>query len=118
MAKHEAAPLNDGFDFPLEVTDLQMTFPAELGNLLPKWEIIPEEFKSSNNLYTSFADAWFFEGWPANKFLVYPKGDIDPEKATRHLYSILRSYAPQHQHKIAAVAWLAYRWLDIERNTK
>lgn len=118
MARHEAQPLNDGYDQPMEVSDTQMTFPATLGELLPKWNDIPKRFQGNNDMYCQFADAWFFGGWPGKKFLVYPKGDVDPQKAIRHLYTLLRSYEPKQEHKIAAVGWLASRWLDIKKNSE
>jgi len=39
-----------------------------------------------------------------------PKEGIDPYKSGRHIMAIMRSYAPKHEHKIAACAYLMSRF--------
>ena len=62
------------------------------------------------------ANEWFFRGLP--KFPEARAG-IDENEAIRHLSAILKSFQPSHEHKEAAVAWLASRWLvaEQERNS-
>lgn len=112
-------PLNDGFDHPKIIDDAFMAFPASLrvNGLIPLWEEIPVEFRSSNNLTTwnDFVSIWFFKGWPGDLFEVYSRSDIDPELAMRHLTAILKSFEPKHEHKEAACAWLMSRWFaDVQ----
>lgn len=103
--------LDDGFDVPKTVSDAQHTFPGDVRELMPVWEEIPVIFRSfRGNEWTEFVDEWFFHGWP--KRGLYSNGDIDPEKAYLHADTVMRSYQPKHEHKIAAVAWLLSRWFD------
>lgn len=104
-------PLNDGFDQPHEVSDVLMAFPAMISDLMPKWDSIPKEFRNMNGLtpWNQFVSDWFFTGWPADRGLI-PLEGVDPDKAFRHLYVVMRSFEPKHEHKEAAVAWLMSRW--------
>lgn len=106
-------PLNDGYDQPMVVSDLLYAFPGHLDRLLPAWSDIPEEFKQSNE-WTRFVDAWFYEGWPSDLNL-YEHPDVDAMTAHRHLHTILRSFEPKHEHKVAGVAWLMSRWFAAVR---
>jgi len=101
--------LNDGYDQPHEVSDITLAFPANLGDLLPSMEIIPEEF-TRDNKWVEFQRQWFFYGWPKGGLVKNP--DVDSELAYRHLRAIQESYEPKHEHKMAAVAWLASRWFE------
>lgn len=116
--KEETTPvpeiLNDGYDLPHPVSDIQIAFPASLGELLPPWEIIPEDFKDLNDRtdWNRFVTKLFFFGWAkaAESFTVYLHPDIDGDFAMRHLRVLLGSYEPKHEHKMAAVSWLMSRW--------
>ena len=103
--------MSDDFDQPKVISDLQMAFPATLGQLLPPWDSIPEEFQRGHTPWNRFVGQWFFTGWPQDKDL-HQREDVDGELAFRHLYTILRSFEPKHEHKEAAVAWLMSRWFD------
>lgn len=85
-------------------------FPANLGELLPPYDEIPKEFRIGQfqNPYVKFQNKWFFEG--LNE-IPAAKAGIDQQKAIRHLSAIQRSFDPKHEHKVAAVAWLASLWL-------
>lgn len=100
----------DRYVQPAPVTDLQIAFPADLRELLPPLELIPDEFKRGRNEWTKFVDRWFFEGFPESG--VIRKDGVDAELAYRHLSVLIGSYEPKHEHKVAAVAWLASRWFD------
>ncbi|MFF2053783.1 hypothetical protein ACFVU2_19420 [Leifsonia sp. NPDC058194] len=93
---------------PSKVTDLQIAFPADLGALLPPMDAIPEEFRTGSAPWDAFARGWFYEGFP--KAGVLRKDGVDAEMAYRHLSVLIGSYEPKHEHKMAAVAWLASRW--------
>lgn len=108
---HVHPALGDGFDQPQEISAVKQAFPADLGDLIPKWEVIPDEFKPGTGGHTEwnkFISDWFFTGWPERG--LFSRADVDPEKATIHLATILRSFEPKHEHKEAAVAWLTSRW--------
>lgn len=105
----ELAPaLNDGFDQPQVVSDVQFVFSANVSDLMPPFEAIPDEFKGGNNEWNVFVREWGFGGWPSRG--LYSREDVDSEKAFRHLQTILSSFEPKYEHKEAAVSWLASRW--------
>lgn len=97
---------------PMPVNDAEMVFGGGMDRLLPPMSEIPEEFVDSNTRtkWVGFARDWFFRGIATDglKF----KDGIDPNKAMRHLQTIQGSFQPKHEHKEAAVAYLASLWLD------
>lgn len=101
--------MSDKYRQPQPVTDLLMAFPATLGELLPPMSVIPSDYPNQRD-WESFQSKWFYEGLPEDVEIYANKG-VDPRLAFRHLATILRSYEPKHEHKEAAVAWLASRWL-------
>jgi hypothetical protein len=73
-------------------------------------EALPDHGKK----WLDFQHAWFYEGLSSDTTMGLVYG-IDPAKVFRHLSVIQGSYQPSHQHKQAAVAYLASRWLtDIQ----
>jgi len=108
--------LNDGFDQPQPVTDIDLAFPATVQHLMPAMSAIPAAFKSSrgdtdSRSWIDFQSTWFFTGLPKSTQFV-PRDGIDPKLALRHLSAVMGSFEPQHEHKTAAVAWLASRWFE------
>ena len=97
----------DGFDTPREIPPVLYAFPAQVEALMPTWDAIPDDFKGQNK-WTTYVSDWFLHGFTG----LYTREDIAGEAAYRHLDTILRSFQPKHEHKIAAVAWLASRWFD------
>jgi hypothetical protein len=97
---------------PTPISTLQMAFPANLGALLPPTKVIPEDFRDMNNhdKWHKFQDEWFFFG--LKELNVVPKPGIDPGTAIRHLQAVQSSFEPSHEHKRAAVAWLASLWFE------
>lgn len=93
-----------------DIPDVQYAFPANLGPLVPPWTMIPDEFKTGRGEWVRFAGRWFGTGFPESG--VIRREGIDAETAHRHLWTIMRSYSYKHEHKIAAVAWLASRWWE------
>lgn len=106
----ETTQPKDGFEEPHTISDAQYAFPARLKELLPTKEQIPKEFWRGHTPWNRFVSEWFFSGWPARG--LYSREDIDPNLAFRHLHTIMRSFEPKHEHKEAAVAWLASRWFE------
>jgi hypothetical protein len=103
----------DGYDQPHEVEDLQVVFPADLGDLLPPWGVIPQNFRRhygdvESQPWKKFQARWFYSGAKLSDLV--PRDDVDPAKAIRHLKVIQGSFEPKHEHKEAAVAWLLSRW--------
>ena len=96
---------------PKEVSDGDLAFgPSDLPNLMPARDEIPEEFgHCGNNPWVKWQSKWFFRGLDESEVPVAKKG-IDQDMAIRHLGSIQSSWAPKHEHKQEAVAYLASLW--------
>lgn len=103
--------LNDGFDQPKEVSDLNLAFGGDMSQLLPDWESIPEEFKTwMGTDWNKFVTKWFFSGANAGSVTFHP--EVGKKLALRHLKAIMVSFEPKHEHKEAGVAWLLSRWCE------
>lgn len=59
--------------------------------------------------WIEFQRQWFYEGLPADTTMDLKDG-IDGNAAFRHLSAIQGSFEPKHEHKEAAVAYLASLW--------
>jgi len=98
---------------PQEIDIATRTFPAGVAGLMPPYDEIPKEFKRNRNKWVQFQVDWFFRGLKSYK--VTPKDGIDARKAMMHLGTIQGSWEPAHEHKEAAVAYLASLWFeDVE----
>jgi len=92
---------------PQKVSDLDMAFPVDVYKLMPSYDDIPDDFKNDRNQWVKWQGKWFFEGL---KSMPTAKDGIDGDTAIRHLSSIQGSFQPKHEHKQAAVAYLASLW--------
>jgi len=100
--------MDKDFTQPHEISRLDLAFPSSVKNLMPEYDDIPETFKSDSNPWVKWQQRWFFEGLKDKQ---EPKPGIDIGKALRHLKVIQSSFEPRHEHKEAAVAYLASLWL-------
>jgi len=92
--------------FPIpETKKVDLAFGVDM-NKVPRYEDIPEEFKrsSSNNKWCKLFSAWFYCGLKSLELT--PKPGVDKDKALKFIRSIMASFAPQHEHKEAACAFL------------
>ena len=101
---------------PQVVDALTVAFGGDMKNLLPPMKDIPEDFqretKTSQKWY-KFQSDWFFWGIEAIK--MDPHEGIDSKASWNHLAAINGSFEPKHEHKEAAVAWLASLWFkDVQ----
>lgn len=94
---------------PKKVQDVMVAFPATLGDMLPKWDEIPAEFKHGHTKWNNLAGEWFFSGLQGH---FVPKEGIELADAMRHLKCIMGSYEPKHEHKEAGAAYLMSLWFD------
>lgn len=92
------------------VTDLDVTFgPKNMTDFLPAAKDIPEQFWKTSDKWSAYISSWFFNGlseWPI------AKPGINFKIATAHIRTIITSYEPKHEHKIAGCAYLASLWFD------
>lgn len=93
---------------PIEVSDIDLAFPAHALKLMPPMAKIPEAFHRGNTVWNKLANDWFFKGLEEPSFHMAP--GVDGNQAHRHLSVILGSYEPKHEHKEAAIAYLASLW--------
>lgn len=105
---------------PKEVDDVHLAFPVNIDEWLPSWDEIPEDFREGlsdqAHKWRKFQGDWFFGGLMDVE--VDLKEGIDEKTAWRHLGTIQGSYDPKHEHKVAAVAWLASLWFNDIRYKK
>lgn len=98
---------------PQPVDDLRLAFPANVAELMPSYHDIPDDFRRGRGgaaQWVRFQRDWFFRGIKGVKLI--PKDGIDPNQALRHLKAIQGSFEPSHEHKEAAVAYLASLWFE------
>jgi hypothetical protein len=108
-------PLNDGFDQPKALSAAQRAFPANVvGTLMPLHADIPTDYPDRAE-WEKFVSHWFFQGDPFAKWDLLVRPDVDGNTAFTHLRALMGSYEPKHEHKEAAVAWLASRWFAAIR---
>lgn len=95
---------------PTPITDVVLAFPASVKHLMPPMLQIPAEFRNGRSPWCRLARDWFANGLGKPEFHMAP--GIDGDDATRHLSAILKSFEPKHEHKEAAVAYLASLWFQ------
>jgi hypothetical protein len=92
-----------------EISALDVAFAANALDWMPKWDEIPDEFKRSGNEWNAIVNAWFFRGLsPKTEFV--PRLGVDSKKALLVIKATMSSYAPRHEHKEAAVAYMLASW--------
>lgn len=97
----------------MPVADLDLAFPARALELMPTrgecdagLAALPAELR---DLWLDFQSCWFAFGLTDTCIVGLNEG-IDGVEAFRHLRVIQGSYAPKHQHKEVAVAYLCSLW--------
>lgn len=96
---------------PVETDQITRSFPANVYELMPSWESIPQEFRQRRSDWNKFFGEWMYKGMPDTAEFTAKDG-ISAETAYWHLYCVIGSYQPKHEHKEAAVAYLASLWFD------
>ena len=94
---------------PAQVDDVTVAFPAGIAHLQPPWAVIPAEFREGSGTWVDFQQRWFYRGLPKTVEFHCREG-VDGNTAVRHLAVLQGSFEFKHEHKEAAVAWLASLW--------
>ena len=94
---------------PIEVDQVTLAFPANVGKFLPARDDIPEEFWQHGNPWAKLVSTWFFSGLP--RLPMFKEG-VDASMAVRHLATCMGSFEPKHEHKTAGVASLMSLWCE------
>lgn len=94
------------------ITDPEHAFGTT--RLLPPWEEIPDEFKRGNQ-YTRLATAIFFgNDLPDGECTFLDGFEGGGPALNRAVRAHLRSFAPNHEHKIAGVGYLISKAMRFE----
>lgn len=111
-------PEPDGWANPTTISDVELAFPANALDLMPSREECKAGLAALSDKkrrkWVEFQQRWFSRGLPAGVEFD-PLDGIDGETAFRHLSAIQGSFAPKHEHKEEAVAYLASRWFKEVR---
>lgn len=100
---------------PVEIDDVTMAFPATALEFMPHYDDIPLEFREGyDNKWVRFQTDWFHRGLSDIYFetRIIDGEQLDPHMVWRQLVAIQGSFAPKHEHKVAAVAYLAAIWIE------
>lgn len=86
---------------------------------LPPYDKIPDEFKPmfSDNINCRAASCWFFKGISSKTLKIKPQFEGKRAQALGAIKSILSSFEPKHEHKMAGVAYLISQWFDIDEKS-
>ena len=96
---------------PQKTTGLDHAFgPSRIATFLPPYADLPEEFRRERNPWCQFVQDWFFKG--ADKDRLKAKPGVDWKDAVGHCATIMRSFEPKHEHKVAGVAYLLSLWFE------
>ena len=90
---------------PVAVDTARMVFATNLDDLLPPLNEIPAEYKDDDHPMVKLFSRWFFSGLPKGTRFVSRPG-VDHDTALRQIRTCMSSWNPQHEHKMAGVAYL------------
>jgi hypothetical protein len=94
---------------PKEVTAIEMAFPADISRLMLPYDESWLDTREGRR-WVDLTGRWMSPPGLGKESRFLIKDGIDPEKALRHLYCIVSSCEPKHEHKIYSVAKLASEW--------
>lgn len=94
---------------PVALEDVDVVFPSRALDWMPPMSEIPADFERDSPWH-KLLSAIMFDGVRGSDLGFDLKPGIDGETSTRHLFAIVGSYAPKHEHKMAAFAFLCDLW--------
>lgn len=96
---------------PRAATGLDVAFgPSRMSEWLPAWEEIPVSFRRDRGPWCVLASRWFLMGLTTAPVA---KAGVNQTHAIGHCKTILMSFEPKHEHKIAGVAYLMSLWFEL-----
>lgn len=108
-------PLAKPYD-PIELNRVQRAFPADALDYMPSEEDCAE-WRNRQGWQLELQRDWMFRGIVDIQLI--PKregwGQAEIDHAARQIGAIQDSYAPKHEHKEAAVAFLIDQWFSHAR---
>jgi hypothetical protein len=104
--------MNNKWLKPKEVNNVDLAFgPSNMNEYLPAYDEIPKEFKNEDTKWNKIFNTMFFRGCSKDSSFDCKDG-INGETAIKHIYAIMRSFNPKHEHKEAGVAYLMSLWFN------
>ena len=116
------------WEFPTEVTDADIAFPARGPELTPNYDELPDDFRCSNmrgrheEVFIHFDLAkslvfFYADGVPLTDEIVFEFNEgITVDAVQRHVQVLVGTFGTKHEHKICGLAWLLSLWMkDIHR---
>lgn len=110
-AARQGVPVGATGWLPKKTNGLDHAFgPSRISDYLPARSEIPEDFMLGHGPWPKLIHRWFFEGLKGVNLV--PKPGVDKSEAIGHCATIMRSFEPQHEHKIGGVAYLMSLWFE------
>lgn len=101
---------NPTWQQPQEIAPVVRAFPAHvIGTLLPDLPDIPATYDQRKH-WTAFATALAIDNWDGHDPALIKRDDVDADLAWTHITTVLGSFQPRFEHKVAGVAWLLSLW--------
>lgn len=95
-----------------DVTRLDLAF-GKIDHM-PRYDIVPDDFKRSSNQYAAFIASWLFPGISQTELArLRPREGVNQSKALAAIGTIMRSFEPKHEHKNAGCAFLLHAWFEL-----
>jgi hypothetical protein len=102
---------------PQEVSLIDATLPGNIRRLMPPDTVERYLAKQYSRDWAAVAQSWFFNRLDIERLSAKP--GIDKLKAVRHLETIIDSFEPKYEYKVAAVAILLEEWFtDMKSDGK
>lgn len=104
---------------PVELNKVQQAFPADALDYMPDADTartwLEEQGRDAWQL--KFQQDWMFRGVEDLQFIPRDGSwtQVEVDRAFVHLGAIQASYAPKHEHKEAAIAFLVGQWFEFGR---
>lgn len=93
-----------------EVDGVDVVFGGQKAlEIMPKMKEIPQDFPNRRKWEKVMHD-WFFKGMKNAKWT--PKEGVQTKKALAAITTVMHSFAPKHEHKQAAVAFMLSEWFE------
>lgn len=111
---------------PIEVSDVDLAFPARGVELVPKYDDLPKEFRDDSmcghgeaRIYFDMVNALIShyhcgDPFPSGFKMELMEGVVS-SKVDRHFRVVVMCYGLKHEHKVAGAAWLLSQWMKLER---
>jgi hypothetical protein len=96
---------------PAETSDAEIAFGS---CTIPPISDVPEPFRSDyySNEWCKIAEGLFYAGGDVSEWVAID--GVDRDAAIAHFRSVLGSWEPKHEHKMAICGWMLSMWFTRE----